>query len=137
MGEIGPLKRERTFAAESVRGLSVWAGAAILGSFSCSLAMAAAMDSDFSRDALRDTYVFGLSSLIFTLPGSGLLMLAFAWMGQWSLSLIARYLCLVAIGGVAGAAILMLPGVPLWGFSYGSATALFWSILHAAIYRGR
>jgi len=140
MGEMRVPKHEPTFAGETVRGLSVWAGAAVLGSFGCSLVLAAAIDGGYSKDALRDTYFVGFDSLIFTLPGSGLLMLAFAWLGGRSLPLIARYLCLMAIGGVAGAAMLMLGGLgrgALVGFGYGSATALFWSILHAAIYRGR
>jgi hypothetical protein len=122
----------------ATRGLTVCVGPAVLASFGCTAIWHLATGGDLSPAGLRVISTFGLGILIFTLAGSALLCLAFYWMGTWQLTLVGRYVTLVAIGGIAGLAMLAPSGTLeglVAGGVYGLATACIWIGLHRVIYR--
>lgn len=123
----------------TVRGLTLWLAPAILASIVCTLVWHWSLGGGTSGPELGMAAALGVTSLIFTLGGSALLTLAFAWSGGRSIHILVRYGLIVAIGGGVGGA-MMLPlgtaGSIGTGVSYGLATGLFWIALHRAIYRG-
>jgi hypothetical protein len=129
--------REPAIAGGWVRGLLVWAGAAVLGAFGCSFAWVATADHGLTRNEVWAATVIGVTALIFTLPESGLLMLTFAGMRRWSIPAVAKYLSQIAIGGLLGfALVLVFAHAVLMALVFGAGTAMIWSALHAAVYRG-
>ena len=87
---------------ETVQGVSLWVGAALLGAFGCTFALNIASGGGLSVQDLQLVLGIGLLTLIFTLAGSGFLTLAFAWLGQRSLTPAIRYGFLVAMGALHG-----------------------------------
>ncbi len=118
---------------DTVRGLSVTLGAALLGSFSATLLVVFRA----SLGAFEWLPIFGVTliALIFTTGGSAMLGLIYA--AAWTLGPIARYALLIISGAtVGGGLMLLLGGAPAGalGVSYGVTTALAWVILHRLIY---
>lgn len=123
---------------DALRGLSLWLGAALLGS----MVTTGIADAVLGGRTLQDFHWIwiGLFALIFTVGGSAFLCLAFAWMGDRSFRVPARYGVLLVAGAAAGALILVPVGTPillLAGLAYGLATALAWVTLHLILYKGR
>jgi hypothetical protein len=125
---------------DTVRGLIVWLGAAVVASFGCTTILHFAMGGDTSEAGFRAILGLGLVTLIFTIAGSAALTLAFAAVGQRGLSLGMRYVVLIGLGAAAGGAV-MLPfrtsDTVVAGVVYGVATASVWVGLHRAIYGNR
>jgi hypothetical protein len=122
---------------ETVRGLSLWLGAALFGSLGCTIIWCVALGGDWSEIDLRMLLGLSIMTLFFTVPGSGLLGLAFGWTGQRGISVPLRRALLIPFGMIVGGA-LTLCFTPfqtaLVGLAYGGATAIGWGLLHAAFY---
>jgi hypothetical protein len=121
---------------EALRGVSVWLGAAVLGSASCTLVWNL-FGGSWSGVGLRHVVGIAAATLMFTVPGSALLSLAFAWSGRRGLPLTLRRALLVLLGALAGAGMMLplggLQSVTLGGV-YGAATAAAWVGLHMVLY---
>jgi len=137
MGEARNPVGHHSAAREAMKALAVWGGAALLGCFGPVYVLEVTTGGKTNVPVVLR---LGSIVLIFTVAGSSFLMLAFAWLGRWSLPLAARYGVLVAIGAVAGAVSMLPFGTPdsaASGFVCGTSTALGWTLLHLLIYRGR
>lgn len=118
---------------DTVRGLSVWLAPPLLASLLCTAVWQIAWGHPTYWGPL---VAVGVVSLLFTIAGSTLLMLAFARMSAWANTL--RYLVLVLLGVGAGGAVMLLVSGPspfaLAGAAYGGTTAGLWALFHRAIY---
>jgi hypothetical protein len=118
---------------DALKGLSIWLGAAVLGSLIPSPFIEGHIPS---LQDLRDS--FGLT-ILFTVPGSGLLVLFFAWLSRWEMPMALKLGMLIPLGAASGALImiaLLFPAALVGlGIAYGSATAVAWVGLHLALYR--
>jgi len=122
---------------ETVRGLSLWLGAALVGSLGGTIIGNIALQGGWSEASIRMLLAIATTTLFFTVPGAGLLGLAFAWTRNRGLGLMLRLALLVPVGAVFGGALMALSGsvpVAIAGLTYGGATGLGWAMLHAALY---
>jgi hypothetical protein len=125
---------------DTVKALTVWLGASVVGSLACTVILQVATGGHLSGDDLRVVAAIAAFSLIFTMGGSGLLSLAFGWLEHRGFTMLGRYAAIVCIGGVAGAAIMLPFGTSistLLGSSYGLATACAWILLHRLLFASR
>lgn len=114
----------------------MWLAPALLGSFGFTAVALFAMDgqSNFAKLVLG----LGAMSLIFTLGGSALLGLVFAWTWGRGLPLAGRYVVQIMVGALTGGALLLPAGnvsTALIGVTYGFVTACAWVATHWALYR--
>jgi hypothetical protein len=130
--------RRDTPRGDMIRGLGVWLGAALCGSFGTTAAGVLIWGAPWAG-FWASTFWWGTATLLWTVGGSAALSLAFAWMSGRSFPAFARYCVLTILGPLLG--IVMLPtGTPtaaLLGLVYGGATTIAWIILHRLVYRGR
>lgn len=125
---------------DTVRGLAVWLAPALLASVSFALYLHWTGGGEISAAAFRTALGFAGVTLIWTVGGSALLVLAFAWTGSRGVPLIARYALIVVLGGAAGAALMWPLGSHLamkMGLSCGLLTSFFWVAIHRLTYRGK
>ena len=110
-----------------VRGLILWLGAAVIGSFGCTALWQIAGGG---LPAWGTVMGLGVVTLFWTITGSTLLLLVFSAMP--TVPVWGRYLLLVPLGAVAGAIMLSFGGWSsmMTGAAYGTATALAWVGLH-------
>ena len=121
-----------------VRGLAVWLAPALLASLGCTIAWHWSLGGEMSEPEIRITATIVTTSLPYTLGGSALLALVFAWSRGRGIPLGARYGLIVATGSTVGIALMAPLGTSELmrvGFIYGLVTALCWITLHRAIYR--
>lgn len=86
---------------------------------------------------LRPMSAIAVLTLLWTVPGSALLALCFAWTRGRGFSLEGRLALTVLLGAVAGAAIMVPAGTStaiLLGLAYGLATGVAWAALHMMLY---
>ena len=119
------------------RGVSVWIGAAIAGSFGCTAAWSFILGGGITPYDLRVIVALALTTMFWTIPGSAFVTLAFAWTGGRSIAVPMRYALVIVLGAVAGT-LVMLPfggsSSLLAGCSFGASTALCWVVLHRLLY---
>lgn len=123
---------------DTVRGLAVWLAPALLASLGCTIAWHWSSGGDMSEPEIRVTAAIATTSLLYTLGGSALLALVFAWSRGRSIPLSARYALIVATGSAAGVALMAPFGTPEFmrvGLIYGLVTALCWVAVHRTICR--
>ncbi len=133
-------ERRGARVGQTIRGLLLWIGAAVLGAFGCTALANLALGGGWSEDDVRGVLALGLGTLIFTLGGSAFLVLVFAWMERWSMPPMARYGTLILVGAAAGAAVMLPFGTPASsaaGLAYGVATAMAWAALHRILFGTR
>ena len=116
------------------RGLVVWLGAAAIGSVAGSLLLNIVFGGGWSPTEVGFLIGISMVSVIFTLGGSALLILAFAKSARTGCSPLARtFLMIPFAAGVGGFLLLVLCGGSLeWlgiGALYGAVTALAWAAL--------
>jgi hypothetical protein len=121
---------------ETACGLSVWLGAALIGSSGGTFLWLLALGEIHSVTAWNDEFDFALITLPFTIAGSAFLILIFSGLGRWMVSLPQRYGLLVLIGAVTGSVLMFWFDMGA-GMVYGTATAISWVVLHLAVYQGR
>ncbi len=122
---------------EIVRPLSLWLGAAVCGSFACTLIINPILGGDWSATSLGWIVALSVYTLFFTVPGSGLLCLSYGWSENRGLVELARQGLVVLLGAAVGAAMMVpLGGTQnvLTGLFYGTGTALAWVGLYAILY---
>ncbi len=108
-----------------LRGLTIWLGAAIVGSFATTFGWFIVIRQPLDAQALVG---FSDETLWFTVPGSALISIAFGILEWRGLRAPWRYITLVAIGAAAGAFILSFGGEDAVGLgaAYGLVTTLVW-----------
>jgi hypothetical protein len=119
------------------RGLAVWLVPPLLASFALTAIVQIATGGQLSGNGLRVVGWLAITTLLFTVPGSALLSLAFAWAESRGLPLLGRYVALIALGAIAGS-LAMTFGTStavIAGCLYGTATAVIWVALHRTLYR--
>jgi hypothetical protein len=114
----------------------MWLAPALLAS----LGLAALVGLSMGDQSNLAVHVLGLGSmsLIFTLGGSALLGLVFAWTWGRGVPLAGRYVVQVLVGALAGGALLLPAGTAsaaLIGGTYGLVTACVWVLTHWMLYR--
>jgi hypothetical protein len=125
---------------DTVRGLTLWLAPALFSSLGGTAVLQIIGNGPLSGSGLRFTLGFGLTTAMFTVPGSALLCLTYAWSEHRGLVPLARYGVLLVLAPVAGAVMLALPfGPPSMavGAAYALTTACLWIALHRLLYRGR
>lgn len=108
-------------------------GAALLGSGAATLTLHFLLGGGWIELEGRRILGLVLASLIFTLPGSMALLLFYSKIEE-SGPYLLRYCLIIAAGGVAGAAWLLVlfrtSSSAALGCAYGVATAVAWAALH-------
>jgi len=116
-----------------LRGIAVWLGAALMGSFLGTAFWKVAFRGPMSD--LRVAVSIGLGSLFFTLIGSAIMSGLFAGMGSRSRRY--RYTILVGAAGPVGAATMLFlnapPAAVAGGAIYGVTTAIIWAGLQTVV----
>lgn len=115
-----------------VRGITLWLAPAVLASFICTLAWHLMLGGGISD--LRFAFAIMLATLMFTIGGSGILILLFARMRPTPVVL--RYIALVAFGCGAGAFAMFWTSSEfrVAGSIYGVVTACLWCVVHMLLY---
>jgi len=137
---VGETEQGAPFVLDTMRGISLWLGAALIGSFASSAALTACLTAGWTGSERWSLLGLSIISLLWTVPTSAVVMLAFAWPGWSGTSVGLRRIMLVPVGALAGPAIMMLGEssvAPLFGCVYGAVVASAWSGLHWALYGRR
>ena len=112
-----------------VRGLTIWLGAALIGSIVGTTGLQLISRGGWAEDEIRLLIRIGLITLFFTVPGSAFLFLSYGCLARFRAGENFRYPILVLWGGLAGAFITSFMHSPALGAGYGIATALTWVAL--------
>jgi hypothetical protein len=119
---------------DTIRGIALWLGPPLLASIGLTAVLHFATGGHLAQPGLRQAMALTAMSLVFTLPGSALLALIFAWTEERRVPLYGRYGLMIALGGVAGATLMMFSTAALLGCAYGAGTAVAWVGLHSLLY---
>ena len=123
---------------DTLRGLTLWLGAALVGGFGAAVTLNALHGGGWTSLELAGLFGASIIALLWTLPGSALLTLAFAWSGWSGSSAALRRVVLIPVGAAAGAAAGFFFDTGLtFGFIFGAATAVAWGAFQWAIYGRR
>jgi len=123
---------------ETARGATLWLGAALMGGLGAAVILNILHGGGWTSFDLAGMLGLGIISLLWTVPASALVTLAFAWSGWSGTSAALRRALLVPLAAIAGAVFMSFFEFQLlFGFVYGAATALAWGALQWALYGRR
>jgi hypothetical protein len=121
-----------------LRGLTIVMGAALIGSVGGAAAIGWFADwRSWTPFDQRAVVALLMTTLLWTIPGSAGLTLAYYWLGERTVRRPWRYFTIASLG--VGCGYLLMrpfgPGLAVNGAAFGSVAAIAWIVLHAFLDR--